>query len=340
MKKFLCTAILLGVTLTGCQKTEETVESFKFGEDLVFVGGESTIDLENSSDLVKEKYEIISEIFSSTEVTKDVAALTTTTANIFEATGYTPTAAPESASLSETLKTLQYTVDQGGIDKSKILNIGSAISPNVEALVELQPEVAIYSDAMGYPEFIQNIEKAGVNVKALPQSDYIDMFVLVDVLKNLNETDEIVELADNMYNTLVIAEKQIEEYDGETKTVAVLQVTSDVIYANNNDSVLGRLVTALEMENVFGTNASGEVSKEQLISLNPDFIIYYAHGMGGEAIVAFEEELNNPEGIYRSLEAVKNNNAFPVESDEFKFSASVDFDIIKVVEFLGAKFYE
>ncbi|MFV0498627.1 MAG: ABC transporter substrate-binding protein [Bacilli bacterium] len=344
MKKILSMILLTTLILfTACQNSPKST-NFEFGEDLVFVekNGNYSIDLEKSSNLVKSKYDKISKTLDDKAILEDFVAVTTTTANILNEVGIIPTGAPKSPSLDKNIASLQYELKENGeIDKTKVLNIGSAISPNIEAIIELDPKIVLYSDAMPKTGFVEKLEASEVKTGAIGQSDYIDMFVLLHRINELTEYENTKSM-DKM-NEMIAALKETKEIVSkaeEGKTVAILQVIEGTTMVNNSETVLGSITETLKIKNVFASSENGELNKEQLLSLNPDYIIYYSTGMAMDSIANFEKELNSEDSIYRELDAVKNSNAFQVASEDFTFLSSVDFDIIKIIKYLAEKFYE
>lgn len=335
---------MMTIGLFGCSNDVKT-ESFEFGSDLVFTQYEnhSTIDLESSSQKIKDKHKTLSELIPDTETAENAVALTTSTANILYAAGIIPIGAPESDALLPELKEKQYKLDDTKkFDKTKVLNIGSALSPNTELIIELNPKVALYSDALMHVDYMSTLENANVNIGPLGQSDYTDMFVLIDVLSQLYnyENTKINDLMNKMISVLKETKTMIESQDTQTpKTIAILQLAGESILVNGDDSVLGGIVKSFGMENVFASSKSVELNQESLISANPDYVIYYSHGAGDEVIKAFEKRLNNKDDTLNVLDAVKNNNAFAVYDDNFKFSGSVDLSILDVIQFLSNKIY-
>lgn len=344
MRKVFILLLAFIFILTACENNS-TESTFKFGEDLSFVDKDGTyiIDLANSSATVQEKHKQLAAIINEKSILTDIVAITATTANILEQAGIKPTGAPESPSLDQKLVEMQYSLRDGQkIDKSKILNIGSAIAPNIEAIVELDPRLVLYSDAMPKSDFMKNIEAGGVKVEALGQSDYLDMFILLDVINNLTdyENEQATSLMNDMVNHLKTTNEIVAQTSSEKKTVAILQVAEGSVRIDNDNTVLGGIVHALNVENVFATAENSEVNKEHLLALDPDYIIYYSHGMGTDTVENFAKELTDDNSVYRELAAVKAGNAFPVATDDFTFSSSVDFNIIKTIKFLAEKIYE
>jgi ABC-type Fe3+-hydroxamate transport system, periplasmic component len=347
MRKIATAAVfLVSLLITGCQMGESTTTNFSFGDDLVFIQTKEhiRIDLEKSSELVREKHQHLSEILIDTQVLNDIAATTTTTANILHAAGLPVIAAPESNNLDSEITKQQYALSENqGIDRSKVLNVGSALSPNIEALMELEPELVLYSDALPHAQYIATLQEFGINIHALPQSDYLDMFILLDVLGVLHEHQHagVDALFQDMVEALKRVQVIIDAQDGNLQqSVAILQVSERGMIANNDEAVLGRIVTALGLQNAFRNSANAEVGKEVLLGENPDYIIFYTHGDAQGTLEQFHEEIYGDDSIYRELDAVKNGKVFAVSSDDFTFAASVDLDVIHVIEFLAERFYE
>ena len=345
MKKITIWIFSISMLLVGCQMGNNT-ESFSFGDDLVFIEGSNyiEIDLEKSSQRVKEKHEALTLLLSDIEVLNDIAATTTTTANVLLTAGVQVTAAPESESLNNLLTNQQYKLSSNqSIDKSKVLNVGSALSPNIEAIIELNPKLVLYSDALPDSPYISTLQNLGINIQPLAQSDYLDMFILLDVLSRVynHKNQEINNLFKEMVDALKEIQILIDNQDGKVQpSVAILQIAEENIISNNGDSVLGRIISALGLKNVFMNNGNAGVNVEEILAANPDYIIYFTHGNAQVALDRFNDILYADDSVYRELDAVKNGNAFAISSDEFKFVASVDLDVIHVIEFLAKSFYE
>lgn len=345
MKKFFHMFVIVSILMLSACQTSSQDNRFKFGEDLAFIeeNGNYRIDIDQSSQVVKDKYDDMSKTLTNKEVLHDIAAVTTTTANILSQAGIQPTAAPTSKSLDEGITNKQYDLKETKkIDKSKVLNIGSALSPNIEAIVELEPQLALYSDAMPKTSFIENLEAANIKTAPLGQSDYIDMFILLDRINTVTnyENEASCKQMNTMVSSLKAVTETISKADNAKQTVAILQVAEGSVYINNKDTVLGGVVEALNLENVFAKSENGELNKEQLLTQNPDYIIYYTHGKNVDVIANFEKELQSEESVYRELSAIKNGKTFQVASNDFIFASSVDFDIIKIIQFLVEKFNE
>ena len=349
LKKFLTVIFssIIIILMFGCSKNE-TIKSIEFGDDLKFTKHENyiTIDLENSSELIKEKHKKLSETLSNTEILNEIVALTTTTANILYEAGITPIGAPESESLLSAIKENQYKLNNSNeFNKDKILNIGSALSPNTELIIELNPKLALYSDAFNHADYISTLENANIKVNALGQSDYTDMFILIDVLGKLYnyQNEQVNNLMKNMVSSLEQTNTLIDNNKTEEKkTIAILQIAGDSILVNGDNSVIGRITKSINLENIFASSQNVELNQEALISGNPDYIIYYTHGTSDDVLNIFNEKLIDPNGNFYILDAVKNGRAFPIKDDnnKIKFIGSVDLKIVDIIQFLAKKIYE
>ena len=345
MIKKLGFCLLACFSLLGCQSSSEETR-FSFSNDLAFIekAGCIEIDLENSSQEVQDKHKELKAILNDKEMLDDIAAMTTTTANTLETLGIQVTAAPDSDALTTTLREKQYTLSSNqAIDKSRILNLGSALSPNIEATIELNPKLALYSSAMPTAQYMGTLKDVGMNIHPLGQSDYMDMFILIDVINELEnyENKENVKLMEDMVNALKEVQIILDAQAGNKKPrVAILQVAGTTVLSNDQESVLGKIVDALGMENVFKSSGNAEVNIEEIIAQDPDYILYFTHGNDTAVLEGFKETIYSEDSAYRVLSAIKNERALAVADDDFIFAASVDLQIVKVIQYLAKNVYD
>ncbi len=354
MKKILLGLLFITIgtiVFAGCENENE-LKRFDFSTDVSFVQREGSeefkIDLEKSAQITKDKHARAKEIFKDASYLEDIAVTTTSTANMLWELGIIPTAATNSNSLNSDLKAMQYELEKDvqGIDKNKVLNIGSALSPSVEALVELQPKVVLFSSAMpGSDKLLTSFKENNLNAMELGQSDYIDVIVLLDVIAELSnyENEKTNAKYKEIIQDLEMISKTVSENKEkfEDKKVAVIQIMGETIRVNDGTSVLGSAMGALGLKNIFSSQ-SMELSTEGMIEGDPDYIFYHApYAMGTGETDAFETKyLDKEKGEYKVIKAVQNDATFKVESDGFSFSGSVDLNIMKIIKFLANKIYK
>lgn len=136
-----------------------------------------------------------------------------------------------------------------------------------------------------------------------------------DIL-NLGKIFDVEEKAEAIVNKMKTEIKKAEEAaakEKEQKTVLVIEFLGDSISNYGKTSLAGDMVTAL------GAKLVGEdkstISKEEIISLNPDeiFVVYMAYsGENGEDVKAKNLNYLLEDSAFASLNAVKNNNVHPI----------------------------
>lgn len=348
---------MLTLSLAGCTPDSPSdaadassknaeVSSAASGDDSVFVfadtiaftekDGKTVVDLTHSSTKVNEKYQQINTIFSDLPSLDRIAVGTTTTANLLYELGITVVAAPESASLHADLTALQ---SEGG----KIVNIGSALTPNVESVVQSKPDVFFVSDAMPHNDTYDALEQLGINVQPFAQSDFTDMILLVQVLDHLvgQDNQKPQQYLTDMKQDLRSASTVKESYKGESPTAVILQKMPETNFINGGESVLGGILSTLNITNVFQNEKNSELNLEALIQNNPQHILVHGHGMGVKPseLTDFIAEMKQPDSPYQTIDAVKNDRVFSVANDDFIFSGSVDLDITKTVALIAQNIY-
>ncbi len=425
--KVLGLTLLCGTVLAGCGKEVETTSTeFMFGSDIAFTTkGESeiNIDFEKSNSSINEKYEGLFTALNSADIDK-IAIGSTTTVNMLSEIGFLPNAAPESKSLKPELAEKLYNIGEEREDG--ILNIGSALSPNIEILAKAGTELLLLSDALPPTKWEGSLAELGVQVQRINQSEYSDMFVILQAFKDTNQLDNHVinvpptkwegslaelgvqvqrinqsEYSDmfvilqafkdtnqldnhvinekmlsmkndlqaineierndddpknvaifvilqafkdtNQLDNHVINEKmlsmkndlqainEIERNDDDPKNVAIL-VMSETTTVNGDESVLGKVVKQLSLNNVFGSIKSSELNSEEILMKNPEYLIIYGEGLTREELTKmFEEKFMTSESALANLQAVKDGKCIFIGDDTFQFMGSIDFNITKVM---------
>ncbi|WP_192930252.1 ABC transporter substrate-binding protein [Alkaliphilus pronyensis] len=319
------------------ETNEETaVETTKFAGKISFkeVAGKVTLDLKNSAPEISEKYDVLFKKFSQLGTFENSAIGAASTANLFYELGIDFIAAPQTKTLHNDLVARQKTIEEFSRENNDILNIGSSMSPNTEALIELQPDIFIFPDTLlGLKERYKYIEEANIEIFPLYQSEYTDIFVILQAILDTTDTSD-----EKIYEIFKNAKEVIEEANSltaeakEEKTVAVLYIKGEPRILEDGMPVI-KIAEDLGMINVLAGAEASELSPEVLIDKDPDYIIYYAHGDGDvEALNTFTKELEDENGKYRSLKAVKDGNYIPLGNENYSSFSSVDLRVIEVIK--------
>lgn len=318
-------------------------DNFVFAQTIAFkeVDGKTEIDLENCTPEIQEKYEALDAIFKALPNFDNIGVGTTSTANLFYELGIVVSAAPESATLNADLTAMQYNAGDEITAEKKVLNVGSALTPNAEAVAEAAPDVFLYSDAMPHNDSYTTMETLNVNLQPLPQSNYVDVILLMQILENYvpAENTKPQEFLDSMKADLEAAQVLVENYAGEEKNAVILQKMPETAYSNSDSSVLGQVLTALNVKNLLGETETSELNLEALVAADPQYLVIYGMGVQPEGLKTFLTEMSAPGSQYETIAAVKEGNAFYVGDDTFTFSSSVDLNITKAIRLVAENIY-
>ncbi len=251
-----------------------------------------------------------------------VAAVTTSTANILAESGLNVVAAPESDLLSDELKEKQA--------NGEVVNIGSAIDPSQEALVDSGAELIFITDAM--PTSHNNTDV--LNTISMPQSSYTDIYYDLQVFKDVFNAPN----AQDLINQMAVVDQAAKLDASESvkiENVAAFQYMMGSLAIANENTFIGSLLTELGINNVYAdfNDSNLAINYEQLLADDPKYIIVFASSGGEEAynnLVAQSPEVLN------ELTAYKNDNIIIIDN----FSGSSDLDSAKALDMLVSKLYE
>lgn len=313
MKRLVAMFAVAIVFLAGCSTATSKSTAMTFDQ--------KDQDYQISTPSNYPKYQELETELAKYKLTPDskVAALTTSTANILYEAGANIVAAPQSRTLNPELQKLQ--------DSKKVANIGSALEPNIEVLLTSEPDIVFIADSMPHTKENEAIE----NLIYLPQRLYTDIFITLELLDKSMDLPNTTKLMNDM-----VAKDQAIKQDmpkNVKNPVAALQYSEGALYVASPENFVGSLLTELNIENAYADypDVNVELSVEQLLLDNPEYIVIYGHGSTTEQLTEF---MSNEK--MQSLDAVKNNKVIILD----KISASSDLSAVDSLEVLVGKFNE
>ncbi|MDO5292990.1 MAG: ABC transporter substrate-binding protein [bacterium] len=203
------------------------------------------------------------------------------------------------------------------------VNYLDEFTPSKETVISLQPDMilswgSIFSDknlgnvdywiSNGCNTYINSNTRKNYTTRTL-ENEYTDILNLGKIFDVEEKAEEIV---NKMKQEISDAEKKAET-ETEQKTVAVIEFLGDAITNYGQASLAGDMVTSLGAKLVAPEGSN--ISKEELVSLNPDeiFVVYMAYsGENGEDVKTanLDKVLKDPS--FASLSAVKNGNVHAI----------------------------
>ncbi len=315
------------------------------------IDGNYTLDVSTFNEDKKTKYNNLTDKFSTYDFS-NLAFGGSSTANLLYSLGIHPSGSVSTASLDENLKSNLVNIENYNKENGDVLNIGSSMSPSIEAIIELEPDVFIFPDTLiSMMDKYSYIEDAGVPLLPLNQSLYTDVYVVLQaILDTTNEFDEsIYDEFEKLNNTISNAKKVTENYTENEKTVAIIKVSNSTgsISLLDESTPVGNIAKDLGLINVIANNSSnnshnsGEFSPETLIQLDPDYIIFFGHSDADQSMLdEFEAELKSSNSSYRILNAVQSNNLVRLGNENYKSYSSVDLRTTDVIKQISEDVYD
>lgn len=189
-------------------------------------------------------------------------------------------------------------------EAQKIQKVGDTISPNIETIIALKPQIVFVSTASQIETFTKTLEAQNITVFVTNPKD------LNGVLANLKQLGEIFGTVEKTAALLGELEKRIAAVDArakdKTKTRTFVQISKEPLFTIGKESFLTEII-----ERAGGTSVTREVataypkiSKETALALVPDTII-------------LSESPDNlePNDVFKNSPAVKNGKVFKISAD-------------------------
>ncbi len=205
--------------------------------------------------------------------------------------------------------------------------VGTAMSPDAEAIVMLEP-----TDIIGPDTLIESIkptyDAAGI------EATWID-------LQSVEGLYESIAMLGEKYDRQALADDLIAEYEthmvefqgniqGITppKVLVLMGLPGSYISCTNN-SYVGSLVELAGADNVVKVDTIENFvnwNTEELILLDPDIILLTAHGLPDLAMEMFTEEFAEND-IWKNFRAVENGDVYALDFHTFGMSATFDWTV-------------
>jgi iron complex transport system substrate-binding protein len=192
--------------------------------------------------------------------------------------------------------------------------VQSGANTNVEQIMALDPQVLIMSDMAQTTEQVEALEDAGVKVVVSEATDIEGVYTAISMIGTLTGREEAAaDVVQGMKDTF----SEIQEKSTGDGTETVYFEVSPLEYglwAAGSDTFMNEIAQMLGVRNAFD-DVEGwvEVSEEQIIERNPDYIVsitmYYGEGPTPE------EEIASRTG-WEDITAVKNGAILNLRNNE------------------------
>lgn len=197
-------------------------------------------------------------------------------------------------------------------DVLSLPSVNSGAQTNIEQILALEPEVIIMSKMAQTVEQVEALEKAGVRVVISDAQSLEGVYEAIALLGELTGREEAAEaLAQEMRSGFDAIRQQAQTIE---KTVYFeVSPLEWGLWTSGKDTFLDELAQIVGLTNAFSdVTGWAEISQEQVLERNPDYIVTTAAYYGeGELPV---DEIASREG-WQDLRAVKNGAIYNADAD-------------------------
>lgn len=197
----------------------------------------------------------------------------------------------------------------------EVPSVQSGSGTNAEQVIELEPQVVLMGTMAQSEEQITALRTSGIEVAVSDAQTIEGVYEAITMIgKVVGKDENAAMLVSQMKDAFAEVEKNVPE-TGEQKSVYFeVSPLEWGLWTAGSDTFMNEIAEMLGLRNIF-SDVSGwaEISQEQVIERNPDYIITVTMYFGEGPLP--EEEIMGRDG-WQDIAAVKNGNVIPADSDE------------------------
>lgn len=195
-------------------------------------------------------------------------------------------------------------------------NIGTMLSPNIEMIINLNPDVVILSDKYpNYNDVVSKLANANINTLSLTYNSFDEYKDVVTTIAEISNDDlyynKMVEQTQDNINTYIDKASSLKQ-----RKALILRSSNSTIQVLDDTYFSNEIIENMNLTNIASTDDKfkGELSIEYIVEEDPDYIfIVYMGNDGEENINRFISEND----AWSTLSAYKNNNIKVLPKDLF-----------------------
>lgn len=193
--------------------------------------------------------------------------------------------------------------------------VASGQEMNAEEIIALEPDLVIMSDMAQTEAQVETLTNAGVTVVMTNSEDIAGVYESIELIgRVMDKEEEAANVIEEMKS--VFAEIEANSADNQGKTVYFeVSPLEYGLWSAGSNTFMNEVAEIVGLENIFADDVDGwsEVSEEDVISRNPDYIITIALS-SGEGQSPVEEIMSRPG--WEGITAVENGNILNLVNDE------------------------
>ena len=192
--------------------------------------------------------------------------------------------------------------------------VASGQEMNAEEIIALEPDLVLMSDMAQTEAQVEALTNAGINVIMTSSEDIAGVYESIEIIgKAMNKEDEAIDVIDEMKSVFAEIEENNEDNHGKTVYFEISPLEYG-LWSAGSGTFMNEIAEIVGLENIFpDIEGWSEVSEEDVISRNPDYIITIALSSGeGESPV--DEIMARPG--WEVITAVENGDILNLVEEE------------------------
>ena len=193
------------------------------------------------------------------------------------------------------------------IDNAAI--VASAIAPNIERIVALQPDLVLVAGTLTSPESIATLRRFGIQVEGFDTADSFDeiceQFLRLGELIGRKEKAKRI-VSESRERVEIVSAKMSEKWQEAPNMF--FQIGTNPLFTVLPNTFMDDYIRLLGGQNIAENLTRGTIGREFVIAQNPDFIFIAI--MGG-----MSEEEKNVWNRHSQMSAARNERIFIIDPD-------------------------
>ena len=197
---------------------------------------------------------------------------------------------------------------------TEVTMVASGSETNLEQIIALAPQVVLMNEMDQTEEQVNTLEKAGIKVVVNDANNIEETYDSIEIIGTIVGKDaEAKAMVDSMKSAFAGMEAHKDIFAGKTVYFEVSPLEYG-LWTAGPGSFMDEIATMMGLTNIFGdVDPWAQVSEEQVLQRNPDYIVSVAMYFG-EGMTPVEEILSRPG--WSNVTAIKNNDILNLQNDE------------------------
>ena len=197
---------------------------------------------------------------------------------------------------------------------TEVTMVASGSETNLEQIIALAPQVVLMNEMDQTEEQVNALEKAGIKVVVNDANNIEETYDSIEIIGTIVGKDaEAKAMVDSMKSAFAGMEAHKDIFAGKTVYFEVSPLEYG-LWTAGPGSFMDEIATMMGLTNIFSdVDPWAQVSEEQVLQRNPDYIVSVAMYFG-EGMTPVEEILSRPG--WSNVTAIKNNDILNLQNDE------------------------